>query len=179
MSGRRLIKLVTGIASWMLVIGCVGLLLAVGIGPRTGRYRTLTVLTGSMRPGIQPGAVVVVTPERPRDLRVGQVITYRIPVDDHRVVTHRVVEVVETGDRPVFRTQGDANDVPDAWLARVDGDTVWQVRYVVPGVGHVLHGLRTPVIHRATVLVTPALVALWWVIGLWREDPEPSAVASS
>lgn len=186
MNGRRLIKGATSIAVWMLVVLCVGLLLVVGVGPRTGRYRTLTVLTGSMRPDIQPGAVVVVTPERPRDLRVGQVVTYRIPVDDHRVITHRVIEVVETGDQPVFRTQGDANDTPDPWLARVEGDTVWRVSYVVPLVGNALHWLRLPLIHRVTVLVLPVLVALWWVIGIWRDDPGPdpapepvSAAASS
>ena len=32
----------------MVGIACVGLLLAVGLGPRTGHYRTLTVLSGSM-----------------------------------------------------------------------------------------------------------------------------------
>jgi len=169
----RLIKGVGRILAWVVVVAGVGLLLAVGVGPRTGRYRTLTVLSGSMRPGIEPGAVVVVVPEPPTQLRVGQIITYQIPVDDHRVVTHRVIEVVEAGDRPVFRTQGDANDAPDPWLARLDGDTVWHVRYVVPVLGKAIHWLRLPIVHTVTVLVLPLLVALWWVIGIWRDPGDP------
>ena len=164
---------------WAVVLVCVALFLLVGIGPRTGRYRTLSVLSGSMRPGIEPGAVVVVMPEDPRELRVGQIITYRIPVDDRRVVTHRVVEILEAGDRPVFRTQGDANDAPDTWVAKLDGDTVWRVRYVVPGLGHAIHWLRLPMVHTVTVLVLPLLVALWWIVGIWRDDPAPLAVVPS
>jgi signal peptidase len=169
---RRLIGGLATTAVWMFVVACVGLLLAVGLGPRTGRYRTLTVLSGSMRPGIQPGDVIVVTPERPSQLRVGQAITYQIPVEDHRVVTHRVIEILERGDAPVFRTQGDANNAPDPWLARLDGDTVWRERFAVPGLGHALHWLRLPIARTATVVVLPLFVALWWVIGIWRDDRE-------
>ncbi len=172
MTVMRLVRGLASIVTWVAVIGGVGLLLAIGVGPRSGRYRTLTVLSGSMRPGIQPGAVIVVTPERPDQLRVGQVITYQIPVDDHRVVTHRVVEILEGGDAPVFRTQGDANNAPDPWVARLDGDTVWRQRYTVPGLGHALHWLRLPIVHTATVVVLPLFVALWWVVGIWRNDPE-------
>lgn len=176
---RRLARTVTSIAVWMLVVVCVGLLLAVGLGPRTGRYRTLTVLSGSMRPGIPIGAVVVVTPEQPDQLRVGQIITYRIPIDDHHVVSHRVVKILEGGARPVFQTKGDANDSPDPWIAQVNGgETLWRVRFVVPGLGRTLQWLRGPVVHTVAVLVLPAVVAVWWIIGIWLtdddKDDEPS-----
>ena len=36
-------------------------------------------------------------------------------IDNHYVVSHRVVKVFEGGDRPVFQTKGDANDAPDPW----------------------------------------------------------------
>jgi signal peptidase len=170
MGRLRILRVVARMAVWALGVTCVGLLLAVGIGPRTGHYRTLTVLSASMSPGIPPGAVVVVTPQRPEELRVGQVVTYQIPVDDHRVVTHRVVEVVEGGDHPVFRTQGDANNAPDAWLAQISDSTVWRVSYVVPRLGLVLQWLRLPVVHTATVIVMPLMVALAWIVGIWRGD---------
>jgi signal peptidase I len=163
---------VASVATWVVVVTGVGLLVFVGLGPRTGRYRTLTVLSGSMTPGIPVGSVVVVTPERPDQLRVGQVVTYRIPVDDHRVVSHRVVKVFEGGSRPVFQTQGDANDAPDQWIAQLSGDTVWRARYVVPGLGHGLQWLRRPAVHTASVLVVPGVVALWVVCGIWREDED-------
>jgi signal peptidase len=176
MSRRRMLGLLARLGVWALGITCIGLLLAVGIGPRTGRYRTLTVLSGSMSPGIPVGAVVMIVPERPDQLRVGQIVTYQIPVDDHRVVTHRVVQIVEGGDHPVFKTQGDANNAPDSWLAQVSDPTVWRVRYVVPHLGLVFQWLRRPVVHTATVIVLPLLVALAWIVGIWRGDRTTPAV---
>jgi signal peptidase I len=166
--GRRL----AGAALWGLVVCCVAFFVGVGVGPRTGRYGTLTVLSASMRPAIPEGAVVVVTPLRPADVRVGQILTYAIPEGDRRVVSHRVVEVVEAGDRPVLRTQGDANDAPDPWLARIEGGTAWQVRLSVPGAGHLIHWLRQPVVHQVGVWVVPALLAVVWLADIWRREPE-------
>ena len=51
-----------------------------------------------MKPYFSPGDIVVVTPEPTRDVRVGQVISYHIPVGDHHVQSHRVIEVVRGGD---------------------------------------------------------------------------------
>jgi signal peptidase len=167
---RWLTAKLTTAAVGCLAVACFGLLVVVGIGPRTGRYSTLTVLSGSMRPTIPVGAVVAVTPERPNDLRVGQIVTYAIPVGDHHVISHRVVKILHGGERPVFQTKGDANNGPDPWLAQVNGPTVWQVRYIVPGLGWLIRWLRRPVVHTVGVLVFPALIAVVWLKGIWRED---------
>src|SRR5205809_3772097 len=90
------------------VVACVALL-GLGLLPRTGWYRPVTVLSGSMRPAFAPGDMVVVTPEPVRDVRAGQIISYRIPIGDHHVQTHRVVAVVHGGAHPSVRTKGDAN----------------------------------------------------------------------
>jgi signal peptidase len=161
---------VANAAAWALGIGCFGLLVAVGIGPRSGRYSTLTVLSGSMKPGIPVGAVVAVTPERPADLQVGQIITYAIPVGDHHIISHRVVKIIQGGDQPVFQTKGDANNGIDPWLAQVKGNTVWRVRAVVPGLGWMIRWLRQPMIHTVGVLVFPAMLAILWLMGIWRSN---------
>ncbi len=172
----RLVRVLGSIGAWMVGIACVSLLLAVGVGPRTGHYRTLTVLSGSMAPRIPVGALVVVTPERPDQLRVGQIVTYAIPVDDHRIVSHRVVEVVQGGDRPVFRTRGDANNAPDPWLAQINDNTVWHVRFAVPQLGRLIQWLRQPVVHTTTVLIFPTFLALAWIVRIWRGDSSAPAV---
>jgi signal peptidase len=166
-------KVVIGATGWALIVACGALLALIGIGPHLGHYQTLSVLSGSMRPGIPVGAIVIVTQESPRDVRAGQIITYKVPVGDHQVVSHRVVEVVEGEgtDNPVIRTKGDANDAPDPWLARIDSPTVWQVRHTVPGVGKLVYLLRRPGVHTAGVRVVPALLAVLWLIGIWRNDP--------
>lgn len=151
-------------------------LAVVGLGPHTGRYRTLTVLSGSMRPTIPPGSVVVVTPLPPSDIRPGDVITYRIPVDDRRVISHRVVEVVESGDHPVVRTRGDANAAPDPWLARLETEPAWRVRAAVPTLGFILHALRMFPLRPVLLWVSPALLLVVWLGRIHRRFGQDRAV---
>lgn len=147
------------------------LLLVVGVGPHSGRYQFLTVLSGSMRPNMPEGSVVLSTPTSAHALRVGDVITYRIPVEDRRVVTHRVIEVVEPG---VVRTQGDGNRDPDTWVARLQGQQVWQARVAIPKVGFALERLRQPATSRLLVLVVPLVLAVLWTRDIWKRDDEPA-----
>ena len=75
-------------------------------------------------------------------MRVGQVISYHIPVGDRHVQSHRIVQVVRGGEHPLVRTKGDANNIRDPWTARLDGSTAWHVRLVVPKVGFLIVWLR-------------------------------------
>jgi len=145
---------------------------ALALIPHTGLYRPETVLSGSMRPDFGPGDMVIVTPEPARNVRVGQVISYHIPVGDHHVQTHRVVQILRGGQHPVVRTKGDANNARDPWTARLDGSTAWRVRLVVPKFGWVIVWLRDPYLRFLSVLLAPALFAL---VGLWRiwSEPDP------
>lgn len=152
------------------------LFLAVGVGPRSGRYQFVTVLTGSMRPHMPEGSVVLATPVAVEDIGVGDVVTYRIPSEDRRIVTHRVVEVVEPG---VVRTRGDANDAPDPWLARLKGQSVWQARAAVPKAGYVLERLHHPATSRALVLAVPFVLALLWLRDIWSGPDEDAPEASA
>jgi signal peptidase len=139
--------------------------------PHTGLYRPETVLSGSMKPYFSPGDLVIVTPEPAQDVRVGQVISYHIPVGDQHVQSHRVVQVVRRGEHPLIRTKGDANKARDPWTARLDGSTAWQVRLVVPKFGFVIVWLRDPLLRLLTVFVAPALFALVALRRIWT-DPE-------
>jgi signal peptidase len=118
------------------------------------------------------GAIVIVTPERPSEVRVGQILTFAIPEGDHHVVSHRVIEIVRGGDQPVIRTQGDANNTPDPWVAEINGDTAWRVRYTVPGLGQMIHWLRQPLIHKISVFVIPFVLAGVWLVDIWRPEAE-------
>src|SRR5919202_2279948 len=142
-----------------LLIACAALV-GLGLLPRTGWYRPVTVLSGSMEPSFSPGDIVVVTPQPLRDVRIGQVISYRIPVGDHHVQTHRVIEIVRRGAHPLVRTKGDANNEPDPWIAKLHGTTAWRVRAVLPKLGWALFWFRSPLVHNLTVLVAPLLLGL-------------------
>jgi signal peptidase len=166
---HRVLDVALGIAALVAVVVFVG----IGLLPRTGWYRVETVLSGSMRPDFAPGDMVVVTPESTNDLRIGQVITYAIPVGDHHVETHRIAKILQRGARPVIRTKGDANNGLDPWVARLDGGTAWRVSAVVPHAGRLIIWFRSPVTHFLTVFLAPLLLAFVWLRRIWR-DPESS-----
>jgi signal peptidase len=139
------------------------------IGPVTGLYRTLPVLSGSMRPFAQPGDVVVVTPVAARNLRVGEVITYHLPSAGRVLVTHRIVAISEPGDHPLVQTQGDANSVPDP-KARLDGSRVWRTRAVVPRLGFPLVALRRPWMRLVGSVIVPLMLLGLWLQSIWSRD---------
>jgi signal peptidase I len=158
---------------WLLVLAAATAALGLGVLPRLGEYRTLTVLSSSMVPTFRPGDIVVVRPEPMRDLRVGQVIAYQVPVGARQVETHRVVKIVRGlgSDHPVIQTKGDANTGLDPWTAQLEGTTVWRLEAVIPKAGYAVNALRNRVFHITALLVLPALLALLALRLLWTTEP--------
>ena len=148
----------------------VSLLVLVGLGlaPRFGFYRTVTVLSGSMTPTFARGDVIVVTPEPLRAVRAGQVITYEIPIGDRHTETHRVIRVDRAGRRPIVVTKGDANRSADPWRAVLHGDTAWRYRFRVPFIGYAILALRERFVYQVAVLLLPALLAAYALFTIWR-----------
>lgn len=160
-------------ASRAVTAASVLVLLVLGVGPHTGAYRPITVLTQSMAPTLPAGSVALITPVAASAIRVGDVLTYRIPVEDRRVVTHRVAEILERGSAPVVRTKGDANDTADTWTTKLTSAPVWKVRGSVPYVGYALREMQRPELRRLTVTVLPALLALSLLAQIWIGGRNP------
>ena len=156
----------------LLVVVAVLAFAVLAAGPHLLGYRTMTMLTASMAPGIEPGDVVITTPLAVSDVTEGMVISYHIPIDDHRVVSHRVIDVQHAPDGTVtVQTKGDANDHPDPWTAVLQGDTAYEVRAVVPELGHLITALRAPAVHHALVHGVPVVLA-GWLLAIWRPGDE-------
>src|SRR5215218_7176062 len=160
------------IAPW-LVRGLLGLAVLtfalLAIGPHVFGYRTMTMLTGSMAPEINPGDITIVTPIAVSEVTEGMVITYHRPIEDHSLVTHRVISVETAPDGTVsVQTKGDANAAADPWTATLEGDTAYQVRAVVPVLGHVIQALRAPIVTQALLYGAPALLVGWLLLTIWR-----------
>jgi signal peptidase len=102
-----------------------------------------------------------------RELREGDVISFRAPVDDQPVVTHRVIDITRPGAHPVIRTRGDANPGPDPWTARVTEDVVWRQRAVIPHVGSVIEFMRRPGVHEGVLYGALALFLGLGMRSIW------------
>lgn len=126
---------VAGRATALLATGLVVVVLGlVVVGPRLGGATSYTILTGSMKPGMPPGTLVVVKPVAPEKIQVGDVVTYQLRSGDPTVATHRVVGVGATlGGEPRFTLQGDANNAPDPDLVvpeQIKGKRWYAVPYL-------------------------------------------------
>jgi signal peptidase I len=165
------VALLPRVLASLLALAALAVLVAVAVGPRLGLYRVETVLSGSMQPTFRPGDVIIVTPEPVTAVRPGQVISYQIPIGDHHVESHRVVRVLERGTHPVIITKGDNNAEADPWRAQLTSDTAWRERLVIPVVGRMIIWMRQPLLQRVCVLGIPILLAVWWLIGIWRPRP--------
>jgi signal peptidase I len=161
----RTLKATLRAGRWAVLLGLAALLVAAFLLPRLTGASTYTVLSGSMRPALEPGALVVVRPADADDIGVGSVITYQLRSGHPEVVTHRVVEqgIGEDG-QPVFRTKGDTNSTPDkAWVqpGQVRG-TLW---YSLPYVGHL--GEMVPYASKEVIIVLAAVSLLGYAVRMF------------
>jgi signal peptidase I len=125
------------VLSWFVMISIGATLTVALVVPRLAGATPYVIETGSMRPGMPPGTLVVVKPKPVDDIAPGDVMTYQITSGDPTVVTHRVIEQgVDMTGTPRWRTQGDANDaVDEGWVVP---EQVRGVRwYAVPYLGYV------------------------------------------
>jgi signal peptidase len=155
----------------------VGALAVVVVLPRATHGSALTVLTGSMTPGIPVGSVVVIRPVDPGTLQVGDVATYQAKPDKPDYITHRI-QRIDTSTTPTTPTsfifKGDANrgaDI-DPVSAKAIRGKVW---FHVPYLGAVRDGLHGK---GGITLVGMLLLggyALSQLSGAFRERKNPHA----
>jgi len=113
-------RVLRGVARWTyrivasavlaLVLAAVTVLVII---PRATHGTALTVLTGSMTPGIPVGSVVIDRPVDPGTLKVGDVATYQKAPGVDEFITHRIVKIDASTNPATFTFKGDANRGPD------------------------------------------------------------------
>jgi signal peptidase len=160
----------------LIAASAVVLFVFLAIGPRFLPYRTVTMLSGSMRPVAPVGSVLVDVAEPVSALEPGQVISFHAPVPGRPVVSHRVIEVQHRDGQVLVRTKGDANSAADPWLAVVHGNTVWRMRAVIPGLGTAVRTMRTRMMRPLLLYAVPGALLLWLLVAVWRR---PAAAAEA
>lgn len=117
------------------------------------------VLSGSMRPDIQPGDLAIIRPVPVDDIEVGDVIAY-LPPGHSIPVLHRIVSLDEEG----FVTQGDANNTTDPWgRVKPQGTSVQRLMTVIPKLGFVLN-VRSLLLKILGVIFLVAVAVWLWAM---------------
>ncbi len=121
-------------------------------------WSVTTVSTGSMEPAIPVGSLVALAPVEPDAVGVGEVVLYSSPLDRDIRITHRVTEVVDSGQGPMFRTRGDANEDPDPYLVPA-GNVDGAVRLCVPYAGYITRFAGSPAGFVTLILIPGIAIA--------------------
>jgi signal peptidase I len=166
---RPIWRRLAGFAGWAVVAVGVALALAIA-GPLAIGDHPHTDLSGSMEPAISPGDVVIDEQIAPTEAEVGDIVTFRDPVKESKLLTHRVVRVRRDGSHLWFVTKGDANNTREHWRVAADGQ-IARVVYTVPWVGHIAVLARTPLGWVLLVGVPLLLVVAEELVRIWRPRP--------
>lgn len=153
---RRTARWVAG-GSIVLVALCLA---AVGVGVATGTWQIRPVLSGSMRPDLPIGGVVVTERVPLRSLAVGDVAVFHPPAEPHVDYVHRIIWLRRTGSELLVRTKGDANVTPDPWTLHLRGRWAYVAHWSIPLVGYAAVWLHQPSVRRGAVIGAGLLAAV-------------------
>ena len=144
-----------------LVMLAMGVLIVI---PRATHGTALTVLTGSMTPGIPIGSIVIDRPVDPGTLHVGDIATYQVAPGKADYITHRIVKI-DTATTPVtFTFKGDANRGPD--MRPVPATAIrGKVWFHLPYLGAVRDAMHTKGGLAGAGMLVLAVYALFQLVG--------------
>lgn len=97
---------------------------------------SMTVLTGSMEPTINPGDLIAIRAATGDNVHVGSIVTFQPKSGDSTLVTHRIVGVTTNSKGKEWVTQGDNNSAKDKPIVSEQIKGVYMYR--LPYVGNLL-----------------------------------------
>lgn len=161
-NGLRVVHLAVRLAWVAGTIAVLSLVALPVVLPALG-HQVYVVQGASMQPAIPLGSVVVVHAVDPTEVRVGQVVTFRLP--HGTMVTHRVTGITVEGPL-TFQTKGDASPTADPTPVPASA-LMGGVEYSVPGLGFVMYALdSTPGAILAMAILGALLLVAWSLDGL-------------
>lgn len=130
---------------------------------RLGGYELLSVQSNSMAPTIRRGNAVLVHMQRQQPV-MGQVISYRSPVSNRVIVTHRVVAVDDR--RGLLTTKGDNAERPD--YAVPMANVLGRELMAIPLIGYALTLVDSPLGLLIAVYMPAAVIMAGEVLSAMR-----------
>jgi signal peptidase I len=136
-------------------------LAAVGVGSVAlihGTWQVNPIVSGSMRPGLPVGGAIISERVPVDQLLVRDVIVFRSPDNPADLIVHRIVAMSRSNSgQLVIKTQGDANNVRDAWTLTIRGNHAYVARWSVPLLGYLAVAFEN---NRGLVLLAAGIVLI-------------------
>ena len=88
-------------------------------------YKTFIIASNSMTPNLNVGDIVFI--KENEAIHNGDIITYRL---NNSTVTHRVIETINSDNKKMYKTKGDANNIADTELVsenQVEGKYIFKI----------------------------------------------------
>lgn len=157
----KYLSMVKRVRTFVAVSLVVAFFAAVGIGSfalENGSWTVNPVVSGSMRPGLSVGGVVI-SERVPADSLVDRdVILFRSPNDASEQVVHRIIRIVKNSSGQLFiNTQGDANTARDPWTLSIRGGYAFRARWSIPLLGYVAVAFQN---NRGIAIIAAGVVLL-------------------
>jgi len=169
---QKIKKWVNNIVSGILMVLLISVATVVVISkvsggePQVFGYQLKTVLSGSMEPGIQTGSIIAVKlAEDKNDFKEGDVITFL--AEEDILITHRITEVVKSGDSVLYRTKGDNNNAEDMNPVISDNVVAEYTGFTIPYVGYFVNFSQSK--NGALLLLIPGfLLLIYSAFTIWK-----------
>lgn len=139
---------------------------ASGGEPELFGYQLKTVLSGSMEPGIQTGSLIAVKLDVDKtSFKENDVITFM--EEDDRLVTHRIVEVIQSGENVLYRTKGDNNNAPDMNPVLSENVVAEYTGITIPYLGYFINFAQSQ--NGAFLMLIPGVLLICYsIFTIWR-----------
>lgn len=127
--------------------------------PNVLGFEILQVLSGSMSGEFEAGdAILIRKISNEKDLKVGDVVTYR---DGKNLITHRIIDVTETEGELQYTLKGDANNTIDKekiTFKDIEGRYIFKITWM----GKLVDIINTP-IGMTMLVVIPILLIIFFI----------------
>lgn len=121
-------------------------------------YQFKTVLSGSMEPTFKTGSIIAVqTVEDKSNLKAADVITFT--EGPEKIVTHRILEVVQNGEQVMYLTKGDNNASADTNAVLSENVIAVYLGFTIPFLGYFI-SFAGSAMGTAILLIVPGLLLL-------------------
>lgn len=113
-------------------------------------YKAYNITTNSMEPNINIGDIIIVKNVKKEDsLKTGDIISFR---KNGEIITHRIIDIIETNGEKRYITKGDNNNIPD--LEKLSFSQIEGIKVIsIPYLGRIVEFLENQIIFLILILI--------------------------